>query len=110
MSCALSRVVEHLAYHFASQAGISAALDLDQGRKPGFVHEQMVQTPSIGALLLAWHAELAGDEHESVEPFIAGDQVRVFREEALKDVFRVVRDLRHRRELAVVFQIDDGHH
>jgi hypothetical protein len=58
----VGRVVQHLTDHLAPDAGVAAALDLDQGRDGVLVQEQVVHVPAIGATFLGRHGRLARDE------------------------------------------------
>src|SRR5262249_39966927 len=97
-------VVEHLADDFAADAGVTAPLDLDQGRDGVLVEEQVVQRPAVAALLLGRHSHLPGDQQPAPRGgtvhLVPGQEVRVSGEEFLEYIFTVVGLLLHLHEFA----------
>ena len=90
----VGRVVEHLADDLAADAGVGAALHLDERRDRVLVDEEVVERPPGPAALGIGDAGLAGDEEPAARlarsHLVAGEEVRVVREELLEDRLKEV--------------------
>jgi hypothetical protein len=77
----VGRIVEHLSHHLAADAGVAAALDLDQGRHSVLVEEEVVKRQIVGAVLSDRDSNLAGDRQPAARfafvDLVAGQQVGV---------------------------------
>lgn len=81
---AVGGVVGQMLDYLPADAGVSAALDLDDGRDDGLVEEEVVDRPSPATVLLGGGRHLARDQQPTARfcavYLVPGQQVRVLGE------------------------------
>lgn len=104
-------IVEHLADDLAADAGVAAALDLDERGDSVLVEEEMIQGPAVGATELARDASLAVNEEPTTgDPridLVSREQFHVVGQERLEQRCGFVRLLGHSYETARIRQEKD---